>query len=364
MSQANDAALRSDLFKMVKGKVPEQDAEDIVQTTLMEALSSPTAPKDGEARRKWAFGVARNKIADYYRRSRRETFEVPDVAAPPASHEERDMLRWAEEALPDGAEAPKTLEWMLREGEGEKLEAIAASEKLPAPRVRQRVSRLRRHLKQHWAKEVAVLAALGVIAVVAFLLLRQKKDDIAKPQPDPSAHAPTPMELAKKTRKDALEKCRQAAWDACERGLDEAKAVDPAGEDDPDVKAARAAASAAKQPAPTPSASPSATLPPIPTATTPPTTTTTPAPPSSGFFNMNPKGWPKSDLSATPKPDSTTPSFAPSAFPANELKVRPQAKPQSQINATPTTDVLGTTDTPTKDVAPVTKGGSKAGPTK
>ena len=36
---------------------------------------------------------------------------------------------------------------MLREGEGEKLETIAAEANVPAPRVRQRVSRLRRYYK-------------------------------------------------------------------------------------------------------------------------------------------------------------------------------------------------------------------------
>ena len=128
MTHADDVALRTDLFKMIRGKVPEQDAEDIVQATLIEALSSPTAPKEGEARRKWAFGVAKNKIADYYRRSRRETFEVPEIAGPPPSLEERDMLRWAEEALPANSEAPKTLEWMLREGDGEKIAATSIHE--------------------------------------------------------------------------------------------------------------------------------------------------------------------------------------------------------------------------------------------
>ena len=314
MTHADDAALRSDLFRMIRGKVPEQDAEDIVQATLIEALSSPTAPQEGEARRKWAFGVAKNKIADYYRRSRRETFEVPEITAPPASVEERDMLRWAAESLPEGGDAPKTLEWMLREGDGEKLEAIAASEKLPAPRVRQRVSRLRRHLKQHWAKEVAVLAALGLLAIAAFFLLRRNKDDVALPQPDPSAHAPTPLEVAKKTRRDALERCKAAAWDECERGLDAAQAVDPAGESDPEVRSARDALRAVRNPPPAPSATPSATpidTAPVPT-TPPPVPKSKPSPPSSGFA-----------------PQSTSPG--PTVFPPSKIGPKPMGKKAASV---------------------------------
>lgn len=334
MTHADDVALRTDLFKMIRGKVPEQDAEDIVQATLIEALSSPTAPKEGEARRKWAFGVAKNKIADYYRRSRRETFEVPEIAGPPPSLEERDMLRWAEEALPANSEAPKTLEWMLREGDGEKLEAIAASEKLPAPRVRQRVSRLRRHLKQHWAKEVAVLAALGLLAVALFFALRKKQEDVARPLPDPSA-SPSPLELAKKTRKDALDACRAARWDECERGLDAAKMVDPDGEQTDEVRSARAAASAARLPPPPPSSSPA------PSPSAGPSAAPTPAPipttPSSGM------PWP---TSTTPSPKSapTSQMKGPTPSDANQAPMAP-----SKIDAKP----LGKKSAVTKPSAPV-----------
>ena len=138
--------LRAALIAMVRKRVPDSEVEDIVQQALAEAIESPHAPQDSEALRRWIFGVAKNKVVDYHRRAGRESFDLPDVAGTPAPHTEADLLRWAERNLPDGDENQKTLDWMIREGEGEKLESIAASEKLPAPRVRQRVSRLRRHL--------------------------------------------------------------------------------------------------------------------------------------------------------------------------------------------------------------------------
>jgi hypothetical protein len=77
---------------------------------------------------------------------------------------------------------------MLREGEGEKLESIAESEQIPAPRVRKRVSRLRRHLRAQWKKEVALLAALGVVVLLIVLAHRSAHEPIAhdRARPVPS----------------------------------------------------------------------------------------------------------------------------------------------------------------------------------
>jgi hypothetical protein len=84
---------------------------------------------------------------------------------------------------------------MLREGEGEKLESIAESEALPAPRVRQRVTRLRRHLRTRWAAEIAALAALGVLVILAIWLVRREKprQDVVRPE------TPVPMQSARPT---------------------------------------------------------------------------------------------------------------------------------------------------------------------
>jgi hypothetical protein len=96
-----------------------------------------------------------------------------------------DLMRWARKELPEGKENEQTLEWMLREGEGEKLENIAAEANVPAPRVRQRVSRLRRYVKARWAAQTAAVAALLLVSIAIFLALRGKKEEIA-PRPDPS----------------------------------------------------------------------------------------------------------------------------------------------------------------------------------
>lgn len=262
--------LRAALVAMVRKRVPESDVEDIVQATLTEAVVSPHAPTESDALRRWLFGVAKNKVADFHRRRGRESFDLPEVAGAPAPHQEVDLLRWAERNLPPGEDAKKTLDWMLREGDGEKLESIAESEHVPAPRVRQRVSRLRRHLKSHWQREVALLAALGVLVSIAVVLWLREKE---KPQPIANDPKIVPFDpRAEQLRKDGLDLCAKSQWRDCVEKLDDAKRLDPAGDTRPEVKRARDDAAKALEPAPAPSAIPSAapttenvTPPPVPT---------------------------------------------------------------------------------------------------
>lgn len=321
--------LRVALLAMVKKRVPESEAEDIVQATLADAFASPHAPNDAESFRRWIFGVAKNKVVDYHRRAGREILDFPeDMPGPQAPHQEADMLRWAERHLPPGEENKKTLDWMLREGEGEKLEWIAEHDNVPAPRVRQRVSRLRRHLKEHWQKEVAVLAALGVLMTALFLYINKKKDpgisneDVAR---------------AEELRKDGLDNCANALWKDCVQKLDDAKKLDPAGDTKPEIKQARDNASKALTLPPVPSSNPTTTditPPPAPTASDLPPMTKDPMPiPTTESTAMPPSPKKKafSPSKPSPKPMSTEAPFD-SSSDFGSMKTAPV--PQS--SATPT----------------------------
>jgi DNA-directed RNA polymerase specialized sigma24 family protein len=289
MSDWKGPAFRRTLVAMVRRHVPERDVEDIVQATLTCALT-PAAPKDEEALQRWLIGVARHKVADRHRRGRRESFELPEVAVDAAPHSEADLVRWAEQALPEGGDDPRrTLGWMMREGDGEKLEAIAESEQVPAARVRKRVSRLRSHLRAQWKKELALLAALGVVAVLVWIARHAPKEDVAhEVRPVPSEVAPSPVERARSIRDEALAACDRAEWVLCLDGLDRARAIDPAGDAEERVQKGRAAAESALR------------GPPVPAPSTPPT----PAPSS-----IVPVPPPRS--TSAPAPDSTSAPSAP-----------------------------------------------------
>lgn len=243
-----DPALRRALSDFVRRRVPPSDVDDVVQTVLVDALAATNAPADPRELTRWMLGVARHKVADHHRRAHREPpAELPDLEAAPAPIEEIEMARWAEEQAGSSRDAKQTLAWMAREGEGEKLEAIATDEQVPAARVRQRVSRMRRWMKERWLAELAAVAALGVVALVAWWILTRPERPEAHPTPAPSApilpEPPDSIDRARSLRADALEKCKREDWAGCLEGLDQARGLDPVGDQAPEIGAARSQAS-------------------------------------------------------------------------------------------------------------------------
>lgn len=234
------------MVAVARRRVADDDAEDVVQATLAEALTSREKPQDPEALRRWLWGVLRHKIADHYRKRRREVLdddagesmgEVPDDAT-------EDLLRWAVARLPKGGDVQETFQWLLREGEGEKLENIAEEMGIPAPRVRKRVSRLREHLRSHWGKEVAILAAFGIVGALVWFFLKKPlaADDAQVAFPDPAVQEQERKQLRGiDFRRSGLRDCEAGRFDDCSLQLDEAKKLDPAGEADPRVQNARKA---------------------------------------------------------------------------------------------------------------------------
>jgi len=256
-----DPELRRALERVVKGRLPAAEVDDVVQDTLAEALASRSAPAEKEALRRWVFGIARHKVADYFRKRR----EVPeeDLEAPAASapHGARDLVEWVEKVVPQSERSKQTLEWMAREGEGEKLETIAQEAKVPAPRVRQRVSRLRRALREHWKAELAIALAITVaVGLVVWLSRGKRAEDVVVDRADAAVPAPDArQEKADDLRRAAFEACRSKEYRRCLDRFDEARELDPAGDRDEAVIRARRDAEEALKPAPAPSATISAT---------------------------------------------------------------------------------------------------------
>ena len=242
-----DPALRRSLEDFVRRRVPSSDVDDVVQTVLCDALAAAGRPAEPTELRRWLLGIARHKVVDLHRRAHREPpAELPEVEVGPPPLEERGLARWAEQQAGSTHDAQKTLAWMAREGEGEKLEAIAAEEQLPPARVRQRVSRMRRWMKERWTAELAAVAMLALLAVGAWWLLRTREEPPVTKNPDaPPAIAPeppSPLDRARSLRADALQACERNEWRPCLDGLDQARALDPEGEQAPAVGAARARA--------------------------------------------------------------------------------------------------------------------------
>lgn len=262
-----DPALRRSLTDFVRRRVPAADVDDVVQTVLCDALAAPGRPADPAELRRWLLGIARHKVVDLHRRAHREPpAELPEIEAIPAPIEARELVHWAEKEAGPSHDAQRTLAWMAREGEGEKLEAIAAEEQLPPARVRQRVSRMRRWMKERWAAELAAVALLALLALAAWRLLRREIEPPVTHDEPPAIvpEAPSPLERARLLRADALRACDGGQWRACLDGLDNARALDPDGDQAPAIGAARARAEDALATPPLNTAAPSALPPPAP----------------------------------------------------------------------------------------------------
>jgi len=65
------------LKKFIRRRVPsEQDTEDILQEVFARILGSISSLKDGNKLDAWVYQIARNAIADYYRRQKKTTDSV------------------------------------------------------------------------------------------------------------------------------------------------------------------------------------------------------------------------------------------------------------------------------------------------
>jgi len=181
--------VRRGLTAMLRRRVPLQEVEDIAQTVLADALAAPTVPANPEELRRWLTGIARHKIADFHRRAARSHACSTDGetdgsigATAPAAFEEREVLHALLGEKRSRREA-ETMEWLVREHAGEHLADIASENGVPAPVVRQRVSRLRRALRSRWCGVFGLVALLGGLAALG-LASYEPREAIA---PDPAA---------------------------------------------------------------------------------------------------------------------------------------------------------------------------------
>ncbi|HET7541404.1 MAG TPA: sigma factor [Polyangiaceae bacterium] len=244
-----DPALREGLLKYARRRLPPAEVEDLVQNTLTEALIAANAPSDPADFRRWVRGIARHKIADSHRRRGRLPLLAADVdqnaAEPRASAPSTSELsQWIESELPKTEHARATLHWLLREGDGETLDEIARDVDLPAPRVRQRVSRLRRHFHARWL----ALGAAGLVCLLGLGALMQRALSPAVVVPNIAPEPGLPLEQARLLRQSGLQHCVAGAYPECIAALDRAKSLDPEGENASAIREARAAAARAEQP--------------------------------------------------------------------------------------------------------------------
>lgn len=241
-----DPELRLLIERVARRRLPEMEVDDLVQTVLCDALAAEHIPEDDEQLRKWLVGITRHKVADFHRRgSRAKHVELTEQHGVSEAHSAREWAQWADSQTAGDADAKRTLDWMARESGGEKLAHIAEEEQLPPAQVRQRVSRMRRWMQERWKAELAAVAIVAALALVAWMLLKGDSPvaDPVEPDPVPAPFVPPVvdprLERAERVRADALSACEREAWSECVKGLDDAAELDPAGDTEDAVQRAR-----------------------------------------------------------------------------------------------------------------------------
>ncbi len=169
----------------------------------------------------------------------------------PASFVHEEKHRVVEAALADGTVDARAAKMMKLEAKGLSHAQIGKKLGVAPQTVANTLSKARRDVRAAWTARAAKLGLLAVLAALASVGLYRRDEIAAWLHPDtirpddssilppapPAPPRPDPRALA--LREQARKAC--AAYDSigCEIALDEAKKLDPAGDDTPEVKAMR-----------------------------------------------------------------------------------------------------------------------------
>jgi DNA-directed RNA polymerase specialized sigma24 family protein len=237
---------------------PRNELEDLVQIVWLELKNSwAKCPRVEPGLSKYVNGIARNTANGIIRKRRddattgaqrfgsvdEETATAPVNLTLSDRAMAHQLLDKARNRDPEGAE------WMVRtKMQGESFPEVSEDVGQPPDRIRMRVNRLIEWLREH-AGVVSLILLCLLAAALSFFKPKPKTG------PDTAdSNAPqnlTPKQTATLERDGAFAACDIGDWGKCAAMLDEAKALDPAGENDARVRGARGAIARANPPPPT-----------------------------------------------------------------------------------------------------------------
>lgn len=264
-----DERLKKALDRWIRGRVPEADAPDMVQNVLTALLALAEPPDTVDDLITFGRRMLAHDLIDHYRH--RETVrgvevcslddEHAETIAPPAPAEAWDGSDVAKRAqlvnhLVTRGELTDTDVDVLERAEAEGYPALAAELGTTDQALRVRAHRKRAVLREGWKRYVTYGSGLGVALLIAYGFWHEPEKAMAPYPGHPTAqHDLTPRDRAETLRADARDLSDHGQWKACLDRLDEARALDPAGDDDPDVQRLRHDVRARLESAPAPSSS-------------------------------------------------------------------------------------------------------------
>jgi DNA-directed RNA polymerase specialized sigma24 family protein len=244
------AEVREKIVAVIGKRVPAPDRDDVAQAAYLRLLLMSELPESESELLGLVVCVVRGLVVDFHRRRvvrEARTADGADVdgvafdadVADVVEREEwRRMVDFAEREVGAGRVAPEILGWANRLAAGDTLEQIAADEGVPVGTLKGRLHRAREHLRKRWAGYAA-----GVIAAIALLFMGRREDSSMT-----GGGAPSGAQVeAAYARSRAAGECHDRDFAACERDLDEARAIDPRGDRSPEVRAMRDAIEQARR---------------------------------------------------------------------------------------------------------------------
>jgi RNA polymerase sigma factor (sigma-70 family) len=245
-----DRNLRPAMMKVIRGRVPDADVEDVVQVALWGVKRAKRLPKGEADRRRYALAIARNQAKTWH--VRKYADQPEEVAFEDGcrrvSHDggieraiEREHLQKLTATVPDKQRS--TFECLGRYLLGENLAEIAREMGLEYDTLYKRVTKLHRDLM----KTGHAIAGLALVLLLLMGIRREREVPVATPPTEPAApnveqHEPAPRTSEAKARaatlrEEARAQCDAKQWKKCVEAYDLAAALDPEGETQ-EVKAA------------------------------------------------------------------------------------------------------------------------------
>jgi DNA-directed RNA polymerase specialized sigma24 family protein len=242
VTRAIDGALRR---KGVRGA----DLDDHRQMVLERALVAPPPGSLGECV-VMVRTIASHLVIDTFRQKKSRSkvdagpYETPDdrPANDPGDAadriDERRQLAFVRGEIEGGNLSAQQAAILTSAADDVPQSEIAADLNLAHSTVRNELAAARRAVRVKWAAFTAVtLAFFGFV-----FTLTRPPPPVGSAPPSDSAPPRTPLEAADRMRRHGLDECDREHWAACLELLDDAKVIDPPGDQDEHIQRVRAVA--------------------------------------------------------------------------------------------------------------------------
>ncbi len=244
-----DRALLEKLTGTAAHKLPASDVGDVLQETVMAACLARQLPGgSGDARDRYVFGILRFKIADWLEKRKKQQ-EIAEKAEAHVAAQAVDADHVADRDFVDKLvtfvkpHQHSDLRSLLRCKIGRVPMTVIARER------GEEYEAFAKRLNRLW-RQLQAAVSMGGVLVLLLMLLQPRPErplaydepgEVALNEPALSTHygQSDPMDFAKVLRGEAFRACMNNKWQECLDGLDAARELDPAGENDPVVAAAR-----------------------------------------------------------------------------------------------------------------------------